>query len=226
MKKIIGAALLGTMAAGVFADVSFQANARFRGDVFSYQSPSNGKYSDAIPGRDAKDKNGEGTDDNGTFKIADLTSVSDDVTLNASTDNAGAKIQFTVTSPTTNINEPSNSTNNVVTKSYQLWLNFGKLRLDAGSYDKRLSKAFSNDGKWKNNLSGYKKPGIWTAFDDRVKIGDTGKEKTFAWGDDAGNIAAIGTIRVNNVMATYAVNGQPDRLRPCIFWPKCREYCI
>ena len=187
MKKIIGAALLGTMAAGVFADVSFQANARFRGDVFSYESPTNKSR--------ATDPNGEGTDDNGTFKIADLTDASDDVKLNASTDNAGAQLVFTVTTPTTNINEPSNSTNNVVAKSYQLWLNFGKLRLDAGSYDKRLSKNISTyDGKWKNNLGTPNKPGIFTNFDGK------------AWGVDAGNIAVIMNKRVNNVMATYAVN--------------------
>ena len=217
MKKIIGAALLGTMAAGVFADVSFQANARFRGDVFSYQSPSNNSRTDKEKGGSG-DKNGEGTDDNGTFKIADLTSVSDDVKLNASTDNAGMQLIFTVTTPWTNINEPTNdlyqttkidksvnkddgkdvsvvTKTNLTTKSYQLWLNFGKLRLDAGSYDKRLSKNISTyDGKWNTNLGTPNKPGIFTNFDGK------------AWGVDAGNIAVIMNKRVNNVMATYAVN--------------------
>ena len=215
MKKIIGAALLGTMAAGVFADVSFQANARFRGDIFSYQSPQNGttyKLEDGnvkedVKGR-IKDTNGEGTDDNGTFKIADLTSVSDDVKLNASTDNAGMQLVFTVTTPYTPINNPDNITmtstdapaakknySNFVTKSYQLWLNFGKLRLDAGSYDKRLSKNISTyDGKWNTNLGTPNKPGIFVPFDSQN------------WGQDAGNIAVIMNKRVNNVMATYAVN--------------------
>ena len=195
MKKIIGAAAAGLVLTGAaFADISFSGNARFQAEAFSWQSPSNGEYNSAIPGR-ANDTNGEGTDDNGKFTIAERKGLGESVKLNAKSENAGAMIEFNIKGPESNINEPDFSEGSVTAKSYQLWLNFGKLRLDAGSYDKRLSKNISTyDGKWATNLGTPNKPGFFVSFD--------GKD----WGKDAGNIAVIMGQKVNNVMATYAVN--------------------
>ena len=191
MKKIIGAAAAGLVLTGAaFADISFSGNGRFRADAFSYQSPNNKDRSG-----EKADKNGEGTDDNGTFKIANLTDVTEDVKLNAKSENAGAALTFTVTGPGPKLADTSSGNGTVNMKTYQLWLNFGKLRLDAGTYDKRLVTAINNDGKWVTNLSGTNKPGIWTAFDGVV------------WGKDAGNIAVVANgARINNIMATYDVN--------------------
>ena len=188
MKKIIGAAAAGLVLTGAaFADASISAQAQIQSNVFSYTSPSNGKYSDDIPGR-VKDTNGRGTDDVGTVKWAQDTKHKDDITLNASTDNAGAKIVFNVSSNTNN----TDSTSLIKLTSYQLWANFGKIRVDAGAYDQRLGKNLNNDGNWNSNYSGVKKPGIWASIDGAN------------WGADSTNITS--PVNQNKLTTNFQVS--------------------
>ena len=188
MKKIIGAAAAGLVLTGAaFADASISAQARIYSDVFSYESPSHNSQR-----MDDKEKNnGYGADDAGTVTWAKDTKHSDDVTLNASTDNAGAKLVFSVSSNFGKGNKPYDTTSGtgadtktdgaVALTSYQLWAKFGKIRIDAGAYDQRLSKDVNNNGNWGGNYSSPNKPGIWRPF------GITSK----TWGKDAGNITSL-----------------------------------
>ena len=171
MKKIISAAAAGALLTGAaFADVSFAANARVYSDVFSYRSPSNTTQ--------ALDDTGEGVDDNGVVTWAKDTKHADDVTLNAKGSNAGAKIVFNVTSAVQSMDAADTKTDVNLT-SYQLWANFGKLRIDAGAYDQRLGKALNDDGNWGTNYSGVNKPGIWVNIDGK------------SWGKDATNLTVL-----------------------------------
>ena len=185
MKKIIGAAAAGLVLTGAaFADVSFAANARIISNAFSYETPSRATQ--------AEDDNGAGIDDVGKVTWAKDTKHSDDVTLNAKGDNAGAKIVFNVSGATNNTDNSK-----VSLASYQLWLNFGKIRVDAGAYDQRLAPALNNDGNWNENYSGPNKPGIWVNIDGA------------AWGKDSMNITGItGNKRTNNFQVSTALNDQ------------------
>ena len=185
MKKIIGAAAAGLVLTGAaFADVSFAANARIISNAFSYETPSRATQ--------AEDDNGAGIDDVGKVTWAKDTKHSDDVTLNAKGDNAGAKIVFNVSGATNNTDNSK-----VSLTSYQLWLNFGKIRVDAGAYDQRLAPALNNDGNWNENYSGTNKPGIWVNIDGA------------AWGKDSMNITGItGNKRTNNFQVSTALNDQ------------------
>ena len=190
MKKIIGAAAAGLVLTGAaFADVSFSAQARILADAFSYETPS----------RSSHDGNGEGIDDNGTVIWAKDVTHNDDVTLNASTDNAGAKIVFSVKSYVMNMNGGT-SDGNVALTSYQLWMNLGKVRIDAGAYDQRLGKALSTfDGNWKDNYFAYYKPGIWVKFED----------ETNGWGLDSTNLTTIVKEKKRtNFQVSTALNDQ------------------
>ena len=190
MKKIIGAAAAGLVLTGAaFADVSFAANARILGDVFTYASPS--RKTQALDVND-----GEGTDDNGVFTWAKDVKHADDVTLNATGDNAGAKIVFNVTSSTENMAGSASNTDVNLT-SYQLWLNFGKVRIDAGAYDQRLTPNLNNEGNWNANYSAPNKVGIWTNVEG------------VAWGKDSTNITSSnGAKRRTNFQVSSKINDQ------------------
>ena len=165
MKKIIGAALLGTMAAGAFAEYSVTGNVRFEADVFKYESPSRSKRPES-----------DGHYNNGTVTWADDTKHNDDITFQASGDNVGAKFQLNISS---NL-DGSDKTDNIKITSYQGWAKdlFG-IRLDVGAYDTRIGKELNNSGDWTTNLSGSNKPGIWLDFAGG------------GWGKDATNISTI-----------------------------------
>ena len=211
MKKIIGAALLGTMAAGTFADVSFAANARILGDAFMYVSPSRKT-------QDFDENDGEGTDDNGMFTWAKDVKHADEVALNATGDNAGAKIVFNVSSNFYGDNTSGSATKGqgintdtdgaVALVSYQLWLNFGKIRVDAGAYDQRLTPNLNNDGNWNSTYSATNKVGIWTNIDGA------------GWGKDSTNITSFnGDKKRTNFQVSSKINDQLT-LRGVLFLTK------
>ena len=195
MKKIIGAAAAGLVLTGTaFADVSISAQAQIQSDVFKYTSPTRKSQ---VTG----DTNGRGTDDVGTVKWAQDTKHKDDVTLNASTDNAGAKIVFAVESNIMGMEGASNETNSSWSlTSYQLWMNLGKIRIDAGAYDQRLGKGLSTyDGNWNSNYFAKNKPGIWVPFDG---------EKN-GWGQDSTNLTTIDKDKKRtNFQVSTALNDQ------------------
>ena len=166
MKKIIGAAAAGLALTGAaFAEYSVTGNVRFEADVFGYESPSRSERPDKY-----------GSYNNGDVTWATQTKYNDDITLQASGDNVGAKIVFNVSS---NI-DGNDSTSNIKITSYQGWAKdlFG-IRLDVGAYDTRIGKELHNGGDWQKNLSGTNKPGIWLNFAGG------------AWGKDATNISTI-----------------------------------
>ncbi|MCH5292103.1 MAG: hypothetical protein J1D88_10185, partial [Treponema sp.] len=218
MKKIIGAAAAGLVLTGAaFADASISAQARIYSDVFTYESPSHKSQRTT----DGKDNNGYGVDDAGTVTWAKDTTHKDDVTLNASTDNAGAKLVFSVNSNFGKDNTPYNTTDGkanggtdndgaVALTSYQLWAKFGKIRIDAGAYDQRLSKNVNNDGNWGSNYSSPNKPGIWIPF------GMTSK----TWGKDAGNITSlVGAKKTTSFQVSTSLTDQLT-LRGVLFLSK------
>ena len=174
MKKIIGAAAAGLVLTGAaFAEYSVTGNVRFEADVFGYESPSRNT-------RQGKD----GHYDNGTVTWATQTKRNDDITLQASGDNVGAKIVLGITSNIDdgkyNTDSKLNNAGSVSLTSYQGWAKdlFG-IRLDVGAYDTRIGKELNNSGDWQKNLSGTNKPGIWLNFAGG------------AWGKDATNISTI-----------------------------------
>ena len=192
MKKIIGVAAAGLVLTGAaFADVSFSAQARILADAFSYETPSRSEHNG----------DGEGIDDNGTVTWAKDVTHNDDVTLNASTDNAGAKIVFSVKSYVMGMNGASTETDGTIElTSYQLWMNLGKVRIDAGAYDQRLGRNLSTfEGNWKDNYFSSNKPGIWVKFDS---------EKN-GWGLDSTNLTTIDKDKKRtNFQVSTALNDQ------------------
>ncbi len=192
MKKIAGIVAAASMlSTSVFAEVSWSAAANVSADIVTYESVSRS---------DKKaDRNKKGTDDTGKITWGKDVVHGEDVTLNASGDNAGAEITFSVEGSS------DGSSTSVSIGGYHLWADvLPRLKLHAGTYDTELQAGINDDGEWDNTLSALTAPGLFDGDIADFTAGD-------GTGDKIGINAANVTLRLtatewNNFMAEYAVN--------------------